>query len=134
MPNRKKPLKVVRTVKPGKPGTRKYVRCYGDRLVAVRYRYHTERRVPFTTVEVIVDERPWAPGMHLRLALDDIEAPESVLIQIGFHETQLRARVRGAGGRWAPDERAWELPLERVKRMGLEGRILFKNEPRHRSP
>ena len=129
----KKASKVVRTVRPGVPGTHKYVRCYGDRLVAVRYRYHTERRVRFTTVEVIVDERPWQPGMHLRLALDDIPQPESVLVQVGFHETQLRARVRGAGGRWVADERAWELPLETVKRMGLEGRLVFRSEPRRRS-
>jgi hypothetical protein len=126
--------KVVRTVKPGQPGTLKYVRRYGDLLVAVRYRYHAARRVRFTTVEVIIDERPWLPGMDFRIALDGLDAPESVLVQASYHETQLRARIRGAGGRWHAEERAWELPLETVKRMGLEGRIVFKSRQGDRSP
>ena len=125
-----KPSKIVRTVRPGKPGTLKYVRRYGDLLVAVRYRYDPDRRVRFTTVEVVVDERPWMPGGRVDLSLSDVEPPESVLVRVSFHETQLRARVRGAGGHWDARWKAWELPFEVVRRMGLEGRVVFRTEQR----
>ena len=120
--------KVTRTVRPGKPGTLKYVRRFGDLLVAVRYRYDAQRMARFTTAEIVVDERPWQGGVRIDLTLGYVEAPESVLVRVGFHETLLRARVRGAGGRWEPKWRAWELPLEVVKRMGLEGRVVFRTE------
>jgi hypothetical protein len=122
--------KVTRTVRPGRPGTLKHVRRFGDLLVCVRYRYDEQRRARFTTAEVIVDERPWQGGVRIDLTLGHIEAPESVLVRVGFHETLLRARGRSAGGRWHPKWKAWELPLEVVKRMGMEGRIVFRSEQR----
>lgn len=128
--NPKKSVKVVRTVKPGKPGTHKWVRRYGDLLVAVRYRYNAPRRARFTTVEVIVDERPWLPGMDLRHELYLVEPPVRVLVRVNFQETQLRQKVRQAGGRWDATEKAWELPMETVKQMGLEERVVFKSRPR----
>jgi hypothetical protein len=102
------------------------MRRYGDLLVAVRYRYDARRGRRFTTVELVVDERPWTDYARIDSALDRIEPPESVLIQVGFHEPQLRARVRQAGGRWRPEAKAWELPFERVRALGLGGRIVFK--------
>lgn len=125
--------KVTRTVRPGKPGTLKYVRRFGDLLVCVRYRYDEKRGLRFTTAEIVVDERPWQGGVHMDLSQAHVEAPESVLVRVGFHETLLRARVRGAGGRWDPKWKAWELPLEVVKRMGLEGRVVFRSEQRDAS-
>ena len=49
------------TRRPGQKGTKKLVQKFGDRLIFVRYRYDTERRRRFTTVELIVDESPWNP-------------------------------------------------------------------------
>jgi len=120
-------------VRPGRPGTLKYVRRFGDLLVCVRYRYDTKRGLRFTTAEIVVDERPWRAGDSFDLSLSRIDPPESVLVRVGYHETQLRARVRGAGGRWDPMQKAWALPLEVVKQMGLEGRVVFRSEQPHPS-
>ena len=126
--------KVVRTVKPGAPGTHKHVRRYGDLLVAVRYRYHAQRQLRSTTVEVIVDERPWRRGIHDRLALDELDSPERVLVKVGYHETRLQTLIRAAGGRWNRTEQAWDVAMITVRRMALEDRIVFKAAPRDRSP
>ncbi len=49
------------TLPPGRNGTKKLLRQYGDRLLRVRYRYDSETRRRLTTVELIVDEVPWEP-------------------------------------------------------------------------
>jgi len=36
----------------------------------------------------------------------------------------LRRSIKGAGGTWDPEKRAWHLPLCIVKQLGLEERIL----------
>ena len=41
------------TLRPGQNGTRKLVERFGKRLVRVRYRYDTEQRKRYTTVELI---------------------------------------------------------------------------------
>lgn len=50
------------TLPPGRNGTKKLLRQYGDRLLRVRYRYDSETRRRLTTVELIVDEVPWEPS------------------------------------------------------------------------
>jgi hypothetical protein len=37
---------------------------YGDKLVCVRYRYDTESGRRFKTIEIIVEEKEWAPRNH----------------------------------------------------------------------
>ena len=49
-------LKVTRKVKPGKPGTLKEERIYGDRLLAVRYLKDGDGR-HVKTAEIIVKDR-----------------------------------------------------------------------------
>jgi len=51
--------KVLRTLKPGDPGTAKYRKYYGKNLVAVRYRYNRKRNMRQTTVEIVVDQGFW---------------------------------------------------------------------------
>ncbi len=50
------------TLPPGRNGTKKLLRQYGDRLLRVRYRYDSVTRRRLTTVELIVDEVPWEPA------------------------------------------------------------------------
>lgn len=52
-------MRVGSTLKPGAPGTRKLTQRYGDRLVAVRYRYDKPSQRRYTTVELIEDSQPW---------------------------------------------------------------------------
>jgi hypothetical protein len=49
-------LKVTRKIKPGKPGTLKEMRRYGERLLSVRYLKDEEGRY-IKTAEIIVYER-----------------------------------------------------------------------------
>jgi hypothetical protein len=53
--------KVIKSLQPGQPGTKKWHKKFGKRLVCVRYRGNARRRVRSTTVEIVVDEAFWDP-------------------------------------------------------------------------
>jgi hypothetical protein len=46
---------------PGQPGTQRWLKQFGGKLVRVRYRTNPSRRIRSTTVEIIVDEAFWDP-------------------------------------------------------------------------
>lgn len=50
--------KCVRTLLPGANGTKKLRTEYGAKLVAVRYRVDTKRKINYKTVEIIISSRP----------------------------------------------------------------------------
>jgi hypothetical protein len=58
-------------LKPGQKGTKQLLAQYRDRLICVRYRYDTQRKKRFTTVELLVAERDWEPPRP-RFAHDQI--------------------------------------------------------------
>jgi hypothetical protein len=119
---RESAMKTRLRLKPGQNGTRKLLRQYGDRLVCVRYRYdeRTERR--YKTVELIVDEVPWAPGKHRPATTRDKYSP--VWVRIRFEERELRERVKAAGAHWDPERLLWLLPLNKAQDLELEDRII----------
>ena len=47
-----------------------------------------------------------------------------VHIRIGYGETELRERVKQAGGFWNAEKRAWRLSFNRVLAHGLDRRTL----------
>jgi hypothetical protein len=47
-----------------------------------------------------------------------------VEIRVRYRETDLRARIKQAGGRWRPDAGVWELRLSAARRLGVTNRIL----------
>jgi hypothetical protein len=111
-------MSVRLTLKPGQRGTKQLVEEYGDRLVCVRYRYDHERRKRYKTVELIVDETEW---------VDAAAAPADALMMgvvVAREETELREQVKAEGGRWNPERQVWELRYDRVRRLGLEGRLV----------
>jgi len=55
-------MEVEKTLRPGAQGTGKYMNRFGDRLVCVRHRIDRELGKRYTTVELILDERPCLPG------------------------------------------------------------------------
>jgi hypothetical protein len=117
------------TRRPGQKGTKRLLQRFGDRLLFIRYRYDPAGRRRVTTVELIVDEQPWAPRPDTTL---DTAAPlprpanpsDLVALRIAAHELELRTRVKGAGGKWDVTRRAWILPLRRVRVLALEDRIV----------
>lgn len=123
-------MRIGKTIRPGRPGTARWVSRYGDRLIAVRYRYDPARALRYTTVELVAEACPWTKGVNFPkgMATDDL-APETVYVRVSFQESELRERVKAAGGRWDKERKAWELRFERVVRLGLKHRIQFLTDP-----
>lgn len=68
-----------------KPGTKRLVERFSDALLCVRYRHDPLRNCRLTKVEPIIEERP--------------EKPEKTAwIRVAYSETELRLRVKEAGG------------------------------------
>ncbi len=105
-------------LKPGQKGTKQLLAQYGDRLVCVRYRYDTQRKKRFKTVELIIAERDWEPPAS-RFTADTM-----VGVRIGFAEVDMRERVKKAGGKWNRSHKVWELRYDQVVALKLEARIV----------
>jgi hypothetical protein len=110
-------MEVRATLAPGQKGTRQLLKQYGDQLVCVRYRYDKARQKRYKTVELIVDEQDWLPG--IRIPID-----QRVLVQVGYGEPELREAVKAAGGFWSPEKKAWVLSYRQVLELGLEKRMI----------
>ncbi|MGK2858854.1 MAG: hypothetical protein ACSLFQ_16775 [Thermoanaerobaculia bacterium] len=105
---------VVKTMKPGDPGTRRQLERYGEELLFVRYRYDQARHERLTTVEIVVDRGPRAVPV----------APyQHVGLRLRYEETDLRNGVREAGGQWDARRKLWWLPWAAVLRLGLAARV-----------
>lgn len=55
-------LKTRLVLRPGQRGTKRLVNEFGDRLVAVRYRYDDNKHIRIKTIELVVAEVPWDCG------------------------------------------------------------------------
>ena len=110
--------KIRRTLLPGQPGTKKFVTEYGDRLVCVRYRYDKARHCKLTTVEVIAEQRVWKAETR------DPLPNALVLVRVAYEETELRKRVKTAGGKWNQRKGVWEMAYANVIALGLRDRIV----------
>lgn len=100
------------TLRPGAPGTARLVRDWGDRLVSVRYRYSDSPPTRFTTVELVVTEAEWKPSPS-----------RHVLVDVKSWESELRDKVKAAGGEWVPRAMRWRMRYDRAKSLGLTDRV-----------
>jgi hypothetical protein len=107
-------MDIQRQITAGAPGTKKYLREYGDRLVCVRYKYDKARGKKLKTVEIVVSEEPWTPRRGY------VPMNKKVNVRILAHEKRLQHIVRSAGGRWLSDKLRWRLPYGTAKSLGLE--------------
>ena len=89
---------------------------YGDRLLCVRYRYDPERLKRLKTIELVVAERDWYPPRPI------LPAEQLVALLVPFADRDVRDVVKGAGGRWDPDPKVWELRYDQVLALGLQER------------
>jgi hypothetical protein len=111
-------MKTRLTLRPGQNGTKKLRIKYGDRLLAVRYRYDAEARLRIKTVELIEEELPWDPPLPAP------EANAPVLLRVGWEERSLQQSIKAAGGTWLPERKLWQLSYRLVQAMGLEARVV----------
>ena len=105
-------------LKPGQKGTKQLLAQYGERLVCVRYRYDTQRKKRFKTVELIVAESDWDPPAP-RFTADTL-----VGVRVGFAEVEMRDRVKQAGGKWNRRRKVWDMRYDQVVALKLEARIV----------
>ena len=108
-------------LKPGQKGTKQLLAQYGDRLVCVRYRYDTQRKKRFKTVEIIVAERDWDPPVP-RFTAETI-----VGVRVGFAEADMRDRVQQADGKWNRHCKVWDRRYDQVVALTLEARIVAED-------
>ena len=104
---------VIKKLSAGAAGTQRLLARFGAALVCVRYREDAARNRRYTTVELVVDERPGKLS--------------SSLVRIGYQETFLRQQVKAAGGVWDAQRKLWSLPKTAIRRLGLKDRVVPKN-------
>jgi len=108
------------TLKPGRPGTKRLLTEYGDRLVCVRYRYDDERKVRCKTVELIVDEITWPPAP----AAQQPEPHDIVSITVEPSEQGLRNLILRLQGTWIPAQNTCRISYEMAALLNLTRRIV----------
>jgi len=101
---------VIKRMAPGASGTRRLAERFGESLVCVRYRENAAQGLRYTTVEIIVDQRHF-------------NAPED-LVRVAYAETELRSKVKDAGGCWDSKLKLWRLPRSAVRTLGLADRVV----------
>jgi hypothetical protein len=116
------PLRTRLTLLPSQPGAKHLHAQYGDRLVCVRYRYDEHRKKRLKTVELIVEEIEWKAGRSPQPATSLVD------IRVARSEVEVRRQVKEVGGRWRPQRAVWELRYDHVVALGLEDRIVDREE------
>ena len=107
-----------RTIYPGKPGSKKWHKIYGDKLICVRYKYDDTTKKRMTTIELMVEEQDWQPKVTF------IPKNKIVQVKINYGEVDLARQVKSLGGRWNRDKKVWELSYGNVQALGLVKRIV----------
>lgn len=109
-----------RRIRAGQPGTKKMVEKYGEKLLYIRYRYDTEKKVKYKTVELVEES-----GIY-KSTLSRKKGNKIVELKIEYHEEELRSQIKEAGGKWNHEKKVWELKYKEVKKMCIEDRIKDK--------
>lgn len=117
-------MEVVKTLKPGKNGTKRLVDIYGDSLVAVRYRHDREKQLSYTTVELIIEHKPIPTPALNTAAYRMYQERQLVAVRIRYAEAELQSLARKAGGKWDRDKQLWLLRYGDAIRLGLKERII----------
>lgn len=91
--------------------------------MAVRYRKGTDPNQIYTTVEIIVDSRIYHPGLTHAPAASKQET-QYLPIKIQFEETELRKKVKAAGGKWDNGKKLWYLSYKKITKLKLKNRII----------
>ena len=110
-------MTVQRKLKPGNPGTKKYLNKYGEKLVSVRYILDKDKKEKITTVELVEN----------RKVIKQKEKPphnKIVFLKINFDEYELRSRVKNFGGIWDVEKKLWKIDYHTAKVLELTDRIV----------
>lgn len=123
-------MKVLQTLKPGQPGTKKLTARFGDRLLSVRYRADAHRGLRYTTVELIVEEVHLAAITRRPKARPAVADPNPMVgVRIFYREPEVRERAKAAGAIWRSRQRLWEMPWHTAQRLGLADSVVCGRPP-----
>jgi hypothetical protein len=115
-------MEVIRTIKPGMPGSRRFQKHWGENLVAVRYRRGANKA--YTTIEIIVDEREQAvPPVSLN-AVHSFKRQQLVAVPIAFEERVLRAAAMRCNAMWSVEQKVWVMPYSSAVALGVHKRVV----------
>jgi len=107
-------MEIRKTLRPGDMGTRRLLEQYGDQLICVRYRIDKVACKRYTTVELIVDEKPYVSR----------KANVFARVKINFEEYEVRQQLKAAGAKWLIEEKVWLVHYDLAKKLGLKKRII----------
>jgi hypothetical protein len=107
-----------RTLLPGQPGTKKYQKKYGDKLVCIRYKYDINKKEKIKTIELIISREDW------KLEKKKIPPNKIMNIRISYGEIELARKVKNLGGNWNRSKKLWQIPYRKVEILRLEDRIV----------
>jgi len=117
-------MEVIRTIPPGKKGSIRFLKEWGDQLVTVRYRKNHDLKEILTTIEIVVDRRPIAePGAQIKGFLAN-QNQQPVAVKIYYQETELRNRIKEVGALWSNKTKLWVTKRETAVSLGLLERII----------
>jgi len=107
----------IKTLNAGQPGTKKWIKKYGNDLVCIRYKYDTRRNRRIKTVELIAEIAQCDKSKK--------RIPDNKIMQVhvNYEEIQLQRLIKNAGGVWNRGKKVWELPYREVKALDLYERI-----------
>ncbi|MCQ3829807.1 hypothetical protein HXX02_10155 [Microbulbifer elongatus] len=119
-------MEIIKTIKPGDDGSKRYHEKYGEQLCAVRYRRSPCKKTVYTTIEIIVAQREaFQQGQHKRTSSPHLtHSSEWVAVKVAYDETELRAAVRRMGGRWSNQAKAWVVKRSMAIRRNIGHRIV----------
>ena len=112
------------TLRPGQKGTKGLAKKYGERLVCVRYRCDPQTGRRYTTVELIEEEIEKRKTPNVVKKQASLPQQQWLGIKVEFGETEVRDKVKAAGGIWRPRHKVWEMRYEDVVALGLESRVV----------
>jgi hypothetical protein len=115
-------MEVIRTIKPGMPGSRRFQKHWGENLVAVRYRRGANKL--YTTIEIIVDERDQSrPEISLN-AVHSFKRHQLVAIPIAYEEAELRAAAKRNRAMWSAEKKVWIMSYGTAVALGVHNRVV----------
>lgn len=117
-------MKVIKRINPGKPGTKKYLEIFGEKLFCVRYRHNKEGHERVTTVELIVDKGDYFPEFYRSPDKYHDNQKKQVYLKLGFDDKELRCKVLKAGGIWVQEMKYWEINIDEALKLGLKDKIV----------
>ena len=88
-------MDVLKTIKPGQPGSKRLQHRFGDKLLAVRYRLDKTKNTRLTTVELVVDEYPNLDSGTITVPIG-VEQARYLAIKVAFNEPAVRKKIKHA--------------------------------------